>query len=431
MATRFRIVWFCLIVAGLFAVSFSSDAVLASPFTSPIPTPQPSKLEPRLVERLQTIDATTTLRIGVWAAPLPDTPTEEQMWQEVVAQYPEAAKFKSARAIYIAELRTRVEIALQQILEDAVARRVAALQQVLESQGISGRPYGVENPLITTSMNKAQIEAIAASPIVESIVLNEYTSPPGDTSGYEWRLVPAKISPEAKAALQYVSEHEGIPLDDLMIGVDAPSWYPTIEKSYQRVWMVNRRPGRNEEYTLLVDLDTGEIFTGDEIAAIEQAERAASAAKYGKLEQGLYDYLQSRDDSDLVRVGIVVASLPGSPSEDELWAQAVALQSGISPGTKVSDIRDIAVLSAIEKAYRRLLVEALTPQVNTVLEELASEGIDARTEPDSPTIDARMNRAQIESLAASEQVSFIYLNDFVYAPAEEYTLHLHLPIVRW
>src|SRR5215213_3465353 len=163
----------------------------------------------------------------------------------------------------------------------------------------------------------------------------------------------ADPSPEAQKALAYISQQQGMPIDQLIVANEFHRSAPLLNRTFQAVTVLETQGGGF--FQLLVDLDSGQV---EERATVEDAEARASNAKYGKFQPALYERLQQLKDTDLVTVTLIVAAGPGqSLGEREIAARAALAakypeaRAAIARHGKPMDVDDQALSAQIYKEY--------------------------------------------------------------------------------
>jgi hypothetical protein len=118
------------------------------------------------------------------------------------------------------------------------------------------------------------------------------------------------MSQETQRALEYIAARESIPVEQLVAVNQHQREYKLLGKTF---WSVIAQDLKGDRwYSVMVNLADGSFV--DNIETIEQAEREAHLAKYGKLEPALHARLQQAVDEELVDVAIWIA---GKPPRDQ------------------------------------------------------------------------------------------------------------------
>ncbi|MBN1136291.1 MAG: S8 family serine peptidase [Anaerolineae bacterium] len=133
-----------------------------------------SKLHPALYERLQQVGDDDVLPIAIWVAPVAGGRTQEQVYAELAARYPEAAAAmeRSGKPFDVADPAKAQEIwqAYWQMVTDDTAARVGPLVEYLSQIGFEPRTYG-SMPSIVAALPKREIVRLAERLDVGAIYL--------------------------------------------------------------------------------------------------------------------------------------------------------------------------------------------------------------------------------------------------------------------
>ncbi len=220
-------------------------------------------------------------------------------------------------------------------------------------------------------------------PPLQAVQLLPSSPPPLLTSVAPTSVRTEQPSQAAQKALAYLSQREGIPLSSLVIATDHGAEYTNTERKFQVVTLLDTRPG-GKFYDLLVDLSTGNVI--EDIASIWAAEDHAGAEKYGKLDQDLFERLQTMQDNDIVTVMIWV--IPGSGqslTENDavaiatLTAKYAEARVAVEQGSKPMDVADPVLAERIEKEFVEMLNANVAQRVRPLVEALKVQGLDVQT----------------------------------------------------
>jgi hypothetical protein len=221
-------------------------------------------------------------------------------------------------------------------------------------------------------------------------------------------------SPQAQIALQYISEREGIPIEDLGFEERVRS-YPNLGKQYVAVSMYDRKSFRT--FVVLVGLQDNQVT---DLETVEQAEAQAYRAKYGKLSKALYERLQAAGADELLTVGIWVAVEPDR-AEGELYALLASrypqAQAALDRHLPPWNVDDPALSKQIKDEYLQMLQADIDAYIQPLKAHLESQGISVRTQELLPSITCDIQKAVILALQEREDVTFIDLIEGVEQPA--------------
>ena len=223
---------------------------------------------------------------------------------------------------------------------------------------------------------------------------------------------PVAPSPEAQKALAYISQQQGIPIDQLIVANEFRRSAALLNRSFQAVTVLETQSGRF--FQLLVDLDSGQV---EERASVEDAEAQASDAKYGKFQPALYERLQQLKDTDLVTITLIVADQPGQSLGEREIAARTALaakypeaRAAIARHGKPMDVADPALAAQIYKEHVALLDGDLPQRVAPIVAALKAQGFAARTTAGLPAVTVSMPKAAVLALALRADVGTIFMS---------------------
>ena len=216
------------------------------------------------------------------------------------------------------------------------------------------------------------------------------------------------LSPQAKTALQYIVDREGVFVSDLIVSNELPIEYPTINKQYMAIKIYNRVDFKT--YRLFVDLDDNSVI--DDVTAIERAEAEARYEKYGKLDPVLYERLQTAGENEELTIAVWVSGERGR-SRAELFAILTerypeareALERHASP----FDVEDRALSEKMKDEYNRMHQEDLAARVQPLVQFFQDQNIDVQTYKTTPTVVVTVGKDVIQTLTERDDVQIIYL----------------------
>ena len=157
------------------------------------------------------------------------------------------------------------------------------------------------------------------------------------------------LSPEAKLALQYLSDKYGVPVKDMVIANEIEQAYPLLNRTFKALVILDTRGFESPSYQLLVDVQTKEII--EEVSAIQQAALAAQAKKYGKLHPTLYERLAQVSEDTELPVAIWVTPTGDEKTEADTFAILAAefpeAAAALAEGSVPEDVADEAVRESL------------------------------------------------------------------------------------
>ena len=221
----------------------------------------------------------------------------------------------------------------------------------------------------------------------------------------------ADPSSEAQKALAYISQQQGIPIDQLIVANEFRRSAPLLNRAFQAVTVLETQGGRF--FQLLVDLNSGQVA---ERATVEDTEARASNAKYGKFQPALYERLQQLKDTDTVTVTLIVADEPGQSLDEREIAARAALaakypeaRAAIERHGKPMDVADPALAAQIYNEYVALLDGDLPQRVAPIVAALTAQGFAVRTTAGLPAVTVSIPKAAVLTLAQRGDVGTIFL----------------------
>lgn len=211
-------------------------------------------------------------------------------------------------------------------------------------------------------------------------------------------------------ALAYVSEKYAIPLQHLLVEYELETPYPLSGRTFQYFLIANPQDPQWPTYGISVDIATHAIE--EDITALEQAEREAYQAKYGKLESVLYERLQKIADDDVLSVAIWPAGKPIRTEEEILailTSEFPEAAKAVAAGTKPIDVESPETATAIQKRYEELLNENVDVRLQPLAEWLTQEGYTFEKIEGMPSLTATLPKSAIQRLAQMDEVGLLYL----------------------
>ncbi len=121
--------------------------------------------------------------------------------------------------------------------------------------------------------------------------------------------------PPPQVALRYVAQTYGVNQADLQVVGQGVTRYPLTGQTIWRGEIYDRRT--HQPYAVCVDAQ-GRVV---DLAQVQAQERAAHTARYGKLEPALHELLQTKADSDIMRVLVWLAPVDHAAIQAELTRQ--------------------------------------------------------------------------------------------------------------
>ncbi|NOX60719.1 MAG: hypothetical protein GXP42_02025 [Chloroflexi bacterium] len=218
-----------------------------------------------------------------------------------------------------------------------------------------------------------------------------------------------------------MSEKYDIPIEALEVRSEMQIHFDTLEKTYQLVTIIAWPKEKAEKYTVLFDIATGEI--SEDLLALQEAERQARLAKYGKLAPELYERVQRAEDEDVFPVAIWAAGQNKQPSKQELyeilaarWPEAA---EAMRQGRKPMQVSDRELAREIYRTYLMLLAEDIEKRVAPVLQQLASYGIEAEHREGEPIVYATVSKEILSQIANHPAVDYIFYHETRVRPETE------------
>jgi len=251
---------------------------------------------------------------------------------------------------------------------------------------------------------------VASRPVVGAPFFISPLPPPPRLSAnpFDSPLPPPVPEAQARIALQYIAEREGVPLDDLLVAHQHRREYPLLGRRFMAFTIFDHTARR--DFHLLVDLDDGSVV--DDVEAMERAEAEARRAKYGKLHPLLYERLQTADDKEVLPVAIWVGGERGR-SREEVYALLARrypqVRDALARHTSPFGVGDPALARQIRAEYERMRQEDIAARVQPSVAYLESRGIAIETHYLLPSVTSTLSKESILELAGRNDVQTIYL----------------------
>ena len=217
------------------------------------------------------------------------------------------------------------------------------------------------------------------------------------------------VPEETQRALKYIAEREGIPIEQLVVANQHRRGYELLDRAFWAVTMLDTKG--NGWYNVMVDLADGRVV--DDVEAIEQAEREAHRARYGKLEPALFEHLEAMKPDDEVPVAIWIAGQP-KRSEEELYAALAArypeAQAALERSGKPFDVGDRELIREIEREYVRMLETDTQERVQPIVRYLEGQGYVVTPFGALPAVAVTLPKSVILELGRRTDVGVVYLS---------------------
>ena len=195
-----------------------------------------------------------------------------------------------------------------------------------------------------------------------------------------------------KTALERVAERYGVPISALVVSNSTMANYPISGKTAFKFKVADTRIG-GEVYGMTLDSNGAEL----DAESLQANERAAYAAKYGKLDPALADRLAGASDGELIKVSIWLNKPPYEPQRPDPKSNPGITREQLDQIIKENDARKAAhVVPVVTPVAVRL--QALGYEV-TFMGTLHA------------LIHARLTPTAIREVAAWSEVKEIYLDE--------------------
>jgi len=238
------------------------------------------------------------------------------------------------------------------------------------------------------------------------------------------------LEAQARTALHYIAEHEGVPLDDLLVAHEHRRDYPLRGRRFMAFTIFARTPRR--DFHLLVDLDDGSVV--DDVAAVERAEAEAHRARYGKLHPALYERLQTANNEEALPVAIWVGGERGR-SREEIYAllscQYPQVRRALASHTSPFDLDDPSLSRQVRAEYEQMRQKDIAARIHPLVRYLKHRGITVETHHLLPSITAMLSKGEILALTKRNDVQIIYLVEGEGEPALDTAVHTNHVTPVW
>jgi len=221
------------------------------------------------------------------------------------------------------------------------------------------------------------------------------------------------VSPEAGAALKFISEQQSIPVGELRVAGEEPLEFPLLGRHYTLVTILHGLSDTFREFSLLVDPTTLQIEP--DVNAIRTLENVAHQAKYGKLDVALYERLETVGDEAMVPIVIWAAHTEAERSHEELVAELIKLYPEAAKAWQEYGVawamEDTELSETIERKYSELSSINIGLRTQALIEWLKERGYSVHEFSGMPALSTTVTKRDIVALAEREDVAQIHLND--------------------
>jgi hypothetical protein len=230
---------------------------------------------------------------------------------------------------------------------------------------------------------------------------------------------PAFLSQEAKIALDFISTHHNLPVDELQIVNEHTRTYPLIGRTFKAFTIWTQDPGKFQDFHLLVELESDVVEP--DVKAISAQEQAAYQARYGRLTPDLYERLQQASDDELLPIAVWLAPDPAARTQKEIYAELAvrfpgAAESLVEFGVPWT-VGDVATAETIRQTYFAMLAKDALHSMQPLAEQIASLGAKATTLEPLPSLFVQLSKRDILALAERKDIDLIYLLENEASPA--------------
>ncbi len=219
--------------------------------------------------------------------------------------------------------------------------------------------------------------------------------------------------------MQYLAEHEGIPLEQIIVLAESPMQFPALGREYQHVTLEAEQNDVRRQFVLLVDPKTGEVEPS--LPQLRAAEEAAHRAQYGALDPLLYNRLQAAEEGDLFVVAISPAANEHTRQPEQLFAEVAALfpeaEAALQSHGAPWLVDDPALAAQIGLEYQARLEASVALSTEPILTWLESQGVAAESAPSIPIVSATLTKAQLLEASRLPAIGRIFADDNVEGPA--------------
>ena len=190
----------------------------------------------------------------------------------------------------------------------------------------------------------------------------------------------------AEQALDMVATQHGLPLDEVVVVYAATAVYPQAGQTAFAFKVMDQRDGS----VYLVTLDASGQPLDD--AHLLAAEEAAYAARYGRLDPGLFERLANAPAEEPITVSLWLKEPPyvGPPPPD--------------PHSPLSEVEQQAYIEQVNRQRAAAIAAVVTP----VAARMLGLGYAVTTATYSPVLSAQLTPAAIREVAAWPEVDRVY-----------------------
>ncbi len=201
-----------------------------------------------------------------------------------------------------------------------------------------------------------------------------------------------------------------MPVEHLLIEYELETPYPHSGRNFHYFKIANTRDAQWTTYSLSVETTTGAIE--EDLAVLEEAERAAYVIKYGKMEPALWERLQQVTDDTVLPVAIWVAGRPTRTDEELLAILAAEFPEAgkaMTAGAKPIEVENPELSLRIQQRYEELINANVTGRRQPVEAWLTEQGYRFERIEGMPSFTAKLTKAALQKLAQLDGVGLLYL----------------------
>jgi hypothetical protein len=223
-------------------------------------------------------------------------------------------------------------------------------------------------------------------------------------------------SPQDVAALRYVAQRHGIPLEKLEIGQMHRRDYFFLDQRYAAYTILERDASR--AFRLMLDLSDSSIT--EDIAAVERADAEARQRRYGKYDRPLYERLQTADEQEVLPVTIWVGGVRGRNEEElqqVLASRYPEVREALTRHAPLLDLSDPALVRRVKQEYEQLKQEDIAARVRPLIAHLESQAVPVQSYSLLPSVMVTLTKSALLALAQREDVEVLYLVEGIAEPA--------------
>lgn len=218
----------------------------------------------------------------------------------------------------------------------------------------------------------------------------------------------SQYSRETQAILDYISQREEIPVDQLMVAAEYQREYPTLGKNYWFVTVADAKSG--VIYKVMMDLNDNTFI--DNVWFIDKEEESALFAQYGKLEPSLYERLQGMGPDDKVEVAIWFTGDPTRTDKERygiLASQYPEAKEALDHSDKPFGVNDLELNRKLEAEYQKMLADDMLVIVKPLADDLVAQGYEVTIFDGMPSIAVILPKTKILDITTRIDVGSIYL----------------------